>query len=167
MKPVDGQVFKNILSCWTAGITVVSVNSQGDWQAITVNSFASVSMQPPLVCLNIANRLDIRDHMRREGHFAISILSAQQLELGKRFAGYYDHERANRFDGLPCDTTELGDPILPAAMAWMACAVQHMLNVGENTMFIGEVLQGGWSDDKLPLLYHNRQWGIFQATEGK
>ena len=60
MSKVDGQVFKNILACWTAGITVVSVASERDWQAITVNSFASVSMTPPLVCLNIANRLDTR-----------------------------------------------------------------------------------------------------------
>ena len=54
MSDIDGQEFKNILACWTAGITVVSVNSEDDWQAITVNSFASVSMVPPLVCLNIA-----------------------------------------------------------------------------------------------------------------
>ena len=96
-----------MLACWTAGITVVSVASRDDWQAITVNSFASVSMAPPLVCLNIANRLDTRDYMAREGHFAISILSARQLDLGKRFAGYFDDQFVNRFDGLTCETTPL------------------------------------------------------------
>ena len=167
MSEVDGQSFKNILACWTAGITVVSVSSGGDWQAITVNSFASVSMVPPLICLNIANRLDTHTLMAREGHFAVSILSDQQLEFGKRFAGYYDHLYENRFDGLSCETTADGDPIIPDAMAWMACRVEHELNLGENTMFIGKVHAGGWSDDKLPLLYHNRQWGVFAATEDK
>ena len=167
MTSVDGQAFKNILACWTAGITVVSVSSEADWQAITVNSFASVSMDPPLICMNIANRLDTRRYIAREGHFAISILSDQQLELGKRFAGFYDDRFENRFDGLSCQTTRDGDPIIPDCMAWLACSVEHYLNVGENTMFIGSVLAGDWTSDKLPLLYHNRQWGRFQSVERK
>ena len=167
MSIVDGQTFKNILACWTAGITVASVASEGDWQAITVNSFASVSMEPPLICLNIANRLDIRSYMARAGHFAISILSDQQLDLGKRFAGYYDDRFANRFDGLTCETTADGDPIVPDCMAWLACRVENLINVGENSMFVGSVEGGSWTSDKAPLLYHNRKWGIFQATEDK
>ncbi len=167
MSEVDGQVFKNILANWTAGITIVSVSSADDWQAITVNSFASVSMTPPLVCLNIANRLDIRAYMAREGHFSVSILSDKQLELGKRFAGYYDDMQENRFDGINCAMTTQGDPIIPDAMAWLSCALEHMINVGENSMFIGRVLEGGWTSDKSPLLYHKRQWGTFAATEGK
>lgn len=167
MTLVDGQAFKNILACWTAGITVVSVSSDSDWQAITVNSFASVSMEPPLICMNIANRLDTRQYIAREGHFAISILSDQQLELGKRFAGFFDDKFDNRFDGLSCQTTRDGDPIIPDCMAWLSCGVEHYLNVGENTMFIGTVLAGDWTTDKLPLLYHNRQWGRFQSVEPK
>ncbi|MCY3778880.1 MAG: flavin reductase family protein [Chloroflexi bacterium] len=167
MSEVSGQEFKNMLACWTAGITIVSVSSQSDWQAITVNSFASVSMEPPIVCLNIANRLDTREYMAREGHFSISILSDQQLDLGKRFAGYFDSTYENRFDGLVCETTCFGDPIIPDAMAWLACSVDQHIDFGENTMFVGRVAQGGWTDDKLPLLYHNRQWGVFQPTEDK
>lgn len=167
MSEVDGQSFKNILACWTAGITVASVNSNDDWQAITVNSFASVSMAPPLVCLNVANRLEISHYMADEGHFAISILSDQQLDLGKRFAGYFDGQLENRFDGLTCTTTALGDPVMPDAMAWLSCTVEKRIDFGENTMFVGTVREGGWSDDKTPLLYHNRLWGIFQATEEK
>ena len=167
MTKVDGQEFKNMLACWTAGITVVSVASGDDWQAITVNSFASVNMAPPLVCLNIANRLDICDYMTREGHFAISILSDRQLDLGKRFAGYFDDLVENRFDGMNCETTRFGDPVIPDAMAWLACSVERHIDFGENTMFVGKVVQGGWTDDKLPLLYHNRQWGVFQPTEEK
>ncbi len=167
MSEISGQAFKNMLACWTAGITIVSVSSRSDWQAITVNSFASVSMAPPLVCLNIANRLDTRDYMAREGHFAISILSSCQLELGKRFAGYFDQIYDNRFDGLSCETTRFGDPIIPDAMAWLACTEERQIDFGENTMFVGKVVQGGWTDDKLPLLYHNRQWGVFHPTEDK
>lgn len=167
MSQVDSQTFKNILSCWTAGITVASVSSNQDWQAITVNSFASVSMSPPLICLNVANRLDLRAYIAREGHFAISILSDQQLEIGKRFAGYYDDRLDNRFDGMDCETTAFNDPIIPDAMAWLACALEHLINLGENTMFIGRVQEGGWTDDKTPLLYHNRQWGGFLASESK
>ena len=167
MSEVDGQSFKNILACWTAGITVASVSANRDWQAITVNSFASVSMVPPLICLNVANRLDTCKYMASEGHFAISILSDKQLELGKRFAGYFDDRLENRFDGMTCKTTALGDPIIPDAMAWLSCTVEKEINFGENSMFVGYVREGAWTDDKTPLLYHNRLWGIFQATEEK
>ena len=167
MSEVDGQSFKNIMACWAAGITVVSVSSENDWQAITVNSFASVSMAPPLICLNIANRLDTRAYIAREGHFCVSILADHQLDLGKRFAGFFDDHVANRFDGLNCQTTALGDPIIPDAMAWLSCTLEHLINVGENTMFVAKVVEGDWTDDKPPLLYHNRRWGIFQATEDK
>lgn len=167
MSEVDGQSFKNILACWTAGITIVSVSSKDDWQAITVNSFSSVSMVPPVICLNIANRLDARAYISGEGHFAVSILSDKQLELGKRFAGYFDDVYSDRFEGLNCEMTALGDPIIPDAMAWMSCTVENEINIGENTMFIAKVREGAWTDGMTPLLYHNRQWGVFQATEKK
>ena len=167
MNDVDGQTFKNILSCWSSGITVISVNSNEDWQAFTANSFASVSMNPPMICMNVANRIQSRDYIAREGHFGVSILNEGQIELGKRFAGFYDDQFENRFDGLKCDTTPLGDPILPDSMAWLSCTVEHMINLGENTMYVGRVKDGNWTEDNSPLLYHNRKWGNFQAIEQK
>lgn len=167
MTDVDEQIFKNVLSCWATGITVITVSSNDDWQAFTANSFASVSVNPPMICMNVANRIDSRDYIAREGHFAINILTNNQLDLGKRFAGYLDDQFDNRFDGLKCDTTEYGDPLLPESMAWLSCTVEHMINLGENTMFIGRVKDGSGTEDNSPLLYYNRQWGKFQATENK
>lgn len=168
MTDVDGQAFKNILASWTTGITVISVSYNDDWQAFTANSFASVSMNPPLICMNVANRIDSRSYIAHAGHFSISILAEDQLDLGKRFAGYFDDQFSNRFDGIDCETTSLGDPILPNSMAWLSCTVEHMINLGDNTMFIGRVKDGGWSEvDHAPLLYHNRQWGKFQSIEDK
>lgn len=168
MNDVDSQTFKNILAKWTTGITVISVSYNDDWQAFTANSFASVSMEPPLICMNVANRIDSREYIARSGHFAVSILSETQLDIGKRFAGYFDNELENRFDSLDCDTTSLGDPVFPDAMAWLACTVEHMINLGENTMFIGRVKEGYWATEvQPPLLYHNRQWGNFQSIENK
>jgi flavin reductase (DIM6/NTAB) family NADH-FMN oxidoreductase RutF len=167
MTDVDGQTFKNILSCWATGITVITVSSNDDWQAFTANSFASVSMNPPMICMNVANRIDSCDYIAREGHFAINILTENQLDLGKRFAGYLDDQLDNRFDGLECDITEYGDPLLSESMAWLSCTVEHMINLGENTMFIGRVKDGSGTDGNSPLLYHNRQWGKFLTTENK
>lgn len=168
MTDVDGQTFKNILASWTTGITVISVSYNDDWQAFTANSFASVSMDPPLICMNVANRIDSRHYIAHAGHFAISILAEDQLHYGKRFAGYFDNQFENRFDGIECKTTSQSDPILPGSMAWLSCTNEHMINLGENTMFIGRVVEGGWSEaEHAPLLYHNRQWGKFQSIEDK
>ena len=104
MSIIDGQGFKNILACWTAGITVVSVNSDDDWQAITVNSFASVSMVPPLVCLNIANRLITADMLTKAFRRQYSI--GQQLDIRKDSPVIFDdplHQSAlRRPPDAPC-----------------------------------------------------------------
>jgi 3-hydroxy-9,10-secoandrosta-1,3,5(10)-triene-9,17-dione monooxygenase reductase component len=167
MSSIDGQIFKNLLACWSTGITVISVSRDDEWQAFTANSFASVSMNPPMICMNVANRLDAKEYIENVGHFAISILTSEQLELGKRFAGYYDDKQINRFHGLHCETTLDGDPILPNSMAWLACKVEHTLNLGENTMFVGRVIEGDSTEAHSPLIYHNRQWGKFQSIENK
>lgn len=168
MTNIEDQIFKNILACWSSGITIITVaSSSSSWQGFTANSFASVSVEPPLVCMNVANRLQARIDIAREGHFTINILSENQLEYGKRFAGFYDDVVKERFDGIECELTSFGDPILPNSMSWMSCEVEHMLNLGQNTMFIGRVVEGNWSEDKAPLMYHNRQWGTFQSTENR
>lgn len=167
MATVDSQIFKDILARWSSGITIITVNSNNNWQGFTANSFASVSMEPPLICMNVASRLLAREYIAREGHFAISILSDEQLELGKRFAGFFDEQFPDRFEGISCETSQAKDPYFTNSLAWLACEVEHMLTLNENTMFIGRVTEGQWQEEGLPLMYHNRQWGTFNSTEKK
>ncbi len=163
---VDGQTFKDIMARWASGICVITTASNGEFQGFTANSFASVSMEPALVVINAAKRLQATTDIQNEGYFAISILQESQLEWGKRFAGFFDDELENRFDGINPTTTEHGCPILPDSFAWLECKLWKSVDCEQNMMFIGEVLAGEASEGK-PLLYHLRQWGGFLSTEAK
>ena len=116
--------------------------------------------------MNVAKRLLARDFIEQEGYFAVNILKIEQIEWGKKFAGFFDDEIEDRFDGIQCTTTDSGCPLLPDVLGWLECKVYKQVDAGDNDMFIAEVLAGEWTDG-IPLLYHNRQWGSFAPVEAK
>lgn len=161
---VDEQSFKNVLSRWATGITIITTAQDENWQGFTANSFATVSVNPPLVSMNVAKRLDAANVIRITGYFAVNILALEQMDLGKIFAGIIYKE--NRFAGIDTTLSEHGCPILPGVMGWLECKVYHSLDVDDNIMFVGEVLNAGWAEGRQdPLLYFHRHWGKFTAID--
>lgn len=162
---VEVQAFKNVLSRWATGITVITTAQEDSWQGFTANSFATVSVDPPLITMNVAKRLDAANIIRQTGKFAVNILRYEQIELGKIFAGFTKTD--NRFEGIDVQLSEGGCPLLPDTLGWLDCEVYHMLDVGENLLFVGQVMDAGWAeeDEVNPLLYFHRHWGKFDAED--
>lgn len=158
--PVDSQTFKQVMSQWPSGVTVITSIHEGQRVGITASSFSSVSMEPPLISVCISKRLYTHELIAKSGIFAVNILTAQQVELGKLFAGYYK-DIEDRFAGIGCRTEITGAPILPDTLAWLDCKVHHAYEGGDHTIYVGEVLSGGTLNTITPLLYHNRAWGQF------
>lgn len=162
--PVDVSAFKDAMSRWTSGVTVVTTAHEGERTGLTISSFTSVSIAPPLVLICIDRRKYARDLIDRAGLFGVSILRADQVALGKRFAGMIPGME-DRFAGVAWITAETGAPLLPDALAWLDCRVQDRHESGDHTIFVGRVVdcQAGEQGDSL--VYHNRQWGSFVAAE--
>ena len=159
---VDPQSYKQLLANWASGVTVVTSFFEGERVGLTASSFSSVSLEPPLVLVCIANRLYTHAFIARSGVFAVNLLSAPQVELGKRFAGFYK-EIVDRFADLQCSQSVTGSPLLPGTLAWLDCRVYQAYAGGDHTIYVGEVLAGAVNDsDNSPLLYHNRTWGQFR-----
>ena len=159
---VDPETYKAALARWSSGVTVVTSLAGETPLGLTVSSFTSVSLEPPLVLISIAKHLDSHEVFRQAGIFAVNILSREQIEWGKLFAGMYP-EVANRFEGIDYETSVTGSPLLPGVMAWIDCRVWQMYDGGDHTLFLGEVVAASPSDDTpTPLAYHNRQWGTFE-----
>ena len=84
----DPEQFKSILAQWSTGVTVATtVAPDGTWHGITATSFASVSLEPPLVLVCVGRTLVFREAVERSGVFAINILSREQGHWGLVFAG--------------------------------------------------------------------------------
>ncbi|QPC81170.1 flavin reductase family protein [Phototrophicus methaneseepsis] len=161
---MDSQVFKNIMSRWLTGISVITTNYEGEIQGFTANSFASVSIDPFLISMSVGKTLYAGDLIQKSGTFAINILTKDQAEWGKLFAGFYS-DRENRFENIVYSTTKSGNPILPGVFAWMDCRIYQTVDVGASTLILGEVTDGSFSVEGEPLAYFHRQWGHFVADE--
>lgn len=157
---IDPTLFKQVMAQWSSGITVITSTADGSWQGITANSFTSVSVSPPLVSVNIDRKLYIHSIISKSGVFAANILSAEQVEWGKLFAGFFP-EIQDRFEGMSCQVATTGSPILPNVMGWVDCEVRHAFDVGDHTIFVGEAVAGSTPASSPALAYHNRSWGEF------
>lgn len=154
---LDLDQFKNAMAQWATGVTIVTTQWNGEKFGLTASSFTSISLDPPLVSVALANSLYTLALMQQSGLFAVTLLASDQIDLGMRFAGMIP-DIVDRFDGLDYTVAVTGCPILPGGLAWLDCRVYHSFEAGDHTVFVGEVLEASAREDGLPLLYYNRDW---------
>ena len=153
MSGADG--FKDVLSRWASGVSVVTTNDDGMLYGLTVSSFSSLSLDPPLVlvCLSASNRLVTM--IRQCGRFAVSILAADQVAASNYFA------RPGRlptpdFQEVEGEWTEHEVPVVKGALAWVACSLHEAIEQGDHVIVIGRVVGTHVSGGENPLLYFHR-----------
>lgn len=165
--PVTNDLFKRAMSQFASGVTVVTTRHNGQNIGITASSFSSVSIDPPLVLVCINKRLFTHNVIAESGVFAVNVLSAHQLELGKRFAGMSPENKgavsSDRFAGVDVRTAVTGSPLLSGSLAWVDCSVWAVYDGGDHSIFVGEVKDLDVSELDTPLLYHNRLWRRSEA----
>jgi len=144
------------LRFWTTGVSIVAASHGDTTHGMTVNSFTSLSLDPPLVSVSLEKVTRTHQLVDETGAYAVTILSEEQRALSDRFAGR-DSEHSRRFDGVETFTLETGSPILREGLAFFDCRVVSRHDAGTHTLFIGEVLAcGQFSDSGQPLVYFNR-----------
>src|SRR6266849_382837 len=109
---VDDAEFKQALSHFASGVTVVTTEHDGKPYGMTVASFASLSLHPPLVLVCIEKSVKTHDAITSSGRFGVSILGADQVNLSNRFASRVD----DKFEGIEVDRGELGVPMIANAV---------------------------------------------------
>jgi len=154
--------YKRTLAHWATGVTVLSTLSGAEDVGITASSFTSLSLNPPQVLMSVSKRLYTHNALRESGIFAVSFLRDEQAEWGKRFAGMVP-EIEDRFEGIAIHRAETGCAILSDALAWVDCKVTHVYDGDDHSIFIGEVLAAGSSDEGSPLIYYHRNWRRLDA----
>ncbi len=161
--PIDPEAFRQVMSQFASGVTVVTTVLDGRHHGLTVSAFTSLSLSPPLVLACIDKRIQAHEFIETSGAFAVNILCADQVELGRRFAGLLPGV-TDRFEGLEYATAVTGSPILRDSLGWVDCSLWRRYDGGDHSIFVGEVLQSSTSAG-VPLLYHNREWLQSAALE--
>ena len=142
---------------FASGVTVVTTVSEGKKVGLTASSFASLSVEPPLVLVCLAKKLYTHRAIEESGIFAVNILGAHQLDLGLRFAGMKP-EVIDRFADLELGTGTTGAPLIGGSLVGVDCRLWNQYEGGDHSIFVGEVQGIVTSSLANPLLYHDRLW---------
>ena len=148
--------FKAVLRHFPSGVTLVTIQADGERHGLTVSAFASISPVPPLIMVAIDHKHHSADLLERPGAtFAVNILAADQQDLSNRFA-FFD---GDRFAEGNWETAVTGAPILTNALAWLDCKIYNHYLAGTHTIYVGEVLASRVPrPDEPPLVYWNRSY---------
>ena len=140
------------LACgrYSTGVAVATViDTHGDPHGITVNSFTSVSLLPPLVSICLDHRARVLEDFQPGVHFGINVLNESQREISDYFAS----SKRDRFNGVDWTPGGTGVPLLPRGLAFIECALRHRVPAGDHDIVIGEVLDAKIEEGR-PLIYY-------------
>lgn len=145
------ETLRDALACFATGVAVVT-GTRPDCEPVglTISSFNSVSLHPPMVLWSISAASPSRAAFREGRHFAVNILSAEQAALCRQFA----RPSADKFDGVELAETEHGIRLLKGAVAWFECVTERAIMAGDHELYLGRVLRTGTDKERLPLIFH-------------
>jgi len=152
---IDSEQLRGAMRAWTTGVAIATVSYEGQRYGMTVNSFTSISLDPPLVSVAMKRLTHTHELLEKAGEFAVTILSSDQAQLSDRFAGKFP-KLTDRFEGIETETLILDAPLFKGGLAFFNCRVISSTPIGENTLFLAEVIAARGEGDGEPLVYHNR-----------
>ncbi|HKQ97616.1 MAG TPA: flavin reductase family protein [Candidatus Polarisedimenticolia bacterium] len=151
---IGPQLFKDVMKLWASGVSVAVTPSGRGVQAITVSSFTSVSLTPPLILVCI--ELESRSHegIVGAGCFSVNVLAEGMNEISDMAAGRRGPE-GHALPGVGWRIEKTGAPVLEDALAWVDCTVAARHDGGDHSIFVGRVEAAGAADGA-PLLWYDR-----------
>jgi 3-hydroxy-9,10-secoandrosta-1,3,5(10)-triene-9,17-dione monooxygenase reductase component len=145
---------RQALSAFSTGVTVVStVSSTGEPVGLTANSFNVVSLEPPLVLWSLRTSSASIEAFRSASHFTVNVLSEEQIDLSRRFAGRSE----DRFDGVTWRFGPNSVPRLKGCAAIFECRIVSQQLVGDHVLFIGEIEEYRYQARR-PLIFHHGRY---------
>jgi len=154
--PVTGEELKESMRRWATGVAIVTSVDQFERHGMTVNSFISISIEPPLICVTLANDTRTKKMVEKSNIFGVTVLSDQQEEIANRFSGRIS-DIENRFQELKFFELESGVPFLSGGLGFLDCVVKYTYVMKNSTLFIGEVISTK-NNAGSPLIYLNRKY---------
>jgi flavin reductase (DIM6/NTAB) family NADH-FMN oxidoreductase RutF len=143
------------MRAWTTGVAIVTATHEGQRYGMTVNSFTSISLDPPLISVTLKQLTHTHELVHKSGEFAMTILSAKQRDLSDIFAGKIADIK-DRFEGVETEKLLIDAPLIKGGMAFLNCRVMNSITAGENTLLLAEVIAARGEGEGAPLVYHNR-----------
>ena len=157
---IDPRDFRSALGTFATGVTIVTaMASDGKPYGLTCNSFASVSINPPLVLWSLGMYSQGLPVFQNASHFAVNVLGVSQQSLAARFA----KASPNKFDGIDWKPGLGNAPLLPDSVAYFQCRAANRYYGGDHVIFLGAV-EAYTYNRKEPLLFVRGGYGRFHGA---
>jgi len=145
---------REVMGSYPTGVTIVAAcDADGDPYGLTVNSFTSVSLEPPLVLVCIGQSSTSHDRLLASSGFCVNILAADQGVLAARFA---QEPSTGRFDRVTWARGDSGHPIISGSLAWLDCVVHEVLRGGDHSILVGRVVASALNDGEALIFHRGR-----------
>jgi len=157
-RPFDSARYRQVLGHFCTGVVVVTALSEGEPAGLAVGSFASLSLEPPLVLFCAAKSSSSFPKIREAGAFCANVLADDQEELCRAFAT----KGGDKFQGVGWHKSATGAPILEGVLAWIDCQIVDEVDEGDHWVVVGRVQDLEVVHEGGPLLFFRGGYGRFQ-----
>jgi flavin reductase (DIM6/NTAB) family NADH-FMN oxidoreductase RutF len=158
MAEVSPEDFKGALGSWASGVTVVTTKLDDLVYGITVSSFSSLSMDPRLVLVSLADSNHLPHMVKKSGRFGVSILAEGQEAVSAYFSTSGRNPTSAFEDPVHVNVAETGSPLISGALAQIDCELEEAFPGGDHTIAVGRVVSATFDPDRLPLMYFRRAY---------
>ena len=158
----DPRLLRQALGRFATGVTVITTRTtDGKYEGLTANSFAAVSLDPPLVLWSLRLAAPSLDGFKQSGHFVVNVLSSGQSDASRHFA----KPSQDKFDEILFSTGLGGCPMLDASLAIFECRTETTIDGGDHIIFIGRVIRAHYRDGE-PLIFAGGRYGTHMPLPG-
>ena len=145
------------------GVTVATMAGPNGPTGLTISSFTSVSLDPPLILISIAKGSAIHDLFHEAKTYAINFLADDQKSVSDSFAGRTRGK--DRFEGLRFSMGVTGSPIIDGVRVAIECRAWKVYEGGDHSILVGEVVSAKTFNSKRPLVYYSQQYTTTEQME--
>src|SRR5579871_3676991 len=154
LESVTGEEFRRVCGRFASGVTVATVlDANGTPHGLTVSSFTSVSLDPPLILICLGHAVTVIDYFRAARYFGINVLKAEHHELSNHFA----RKGHDRFGNTPWHAGITGVPLLDDTLAAMECETEQRFTAGDHDIFVGRMVRALVSEGQ-PLVHYTGRY---------
>ncbi len=157
---IDPGDYRRVLGHFPTGVTVVTAQTIDGPIGVAIGSFASISLDPPLVGFFLGTSSNSGAGIESAGHFCVNILGAEQLEL----CGVMASKSDTKFEGVDITAAPFsGAPVLPGVHAMIDCSLEQVVELGDHNLIVGRVqhLHADTEGETVPMVFHKGQYGTF------
>jgi len=148
----ESRLFRQTMGRFATGVTVITTMDEDSVHGMTANAFCSVSLEPPLVLIAVGKRTRMHGLLVQSRRYAVSILSKDQEELARHFAG-----RSQEGLQVPFVWYQ-GYPLIEGAITFVTCRVIDMHPAGDHMLYIGQVEHLSFAEEQAPLLFYSGKY---------